>query len=1063
LCNGQENQPSLFWLLNGTDETDCEGAWCLLSSLTLCDGYWDCVDGRDELNCTSEPPRSHIKVVTALRNLSGCGIREHFCLLVSNLSGYAIRSCLDISRAGDGRIDCWGATDERCSFCNHTIRIHDDKRYRCAGNNNTCVDVRKVCNGHADCPLGDDEKLCKWLPTIVDRNKFYCRNGASISRRLQCDGQINCENGEDEWFCDLIIFRFMSQTGGSFIHEAIPVYPTNLSNIVTSTVHHREIRRSIPSLVVSSWHCNRGMPIKDLRQYRCLCPSGYTGERCETQRDRVSLFMQVISPASFQREIAIKLIVYLINITTLEILVDEEILHLPYIHSSYKHLASLSSVHANNSFVRIDAYEISTQRVVAFRTSWKFNLHFPFLPVRRLAVRLNWLDDENSASRIRFNCHSCLHGECLSYHNSDDVFCRCYNGWTGKACNRSFMCASGAQTVSSDRCICPMDRHGIRCFALNSVRCQCQNGATCIPLDARVEQTACLCPDQFFGRHCELMHANLTIKMSDAYQPEMVPIVLVQFVTVSERETIHFENIFLFEHVSTRRTLVVYHVDHEELPHMVLCKVFYSSSIDHYAYYLVLYMPQSADERKLYSKHVQTQLEPKQKCSHVREMEIFKSPMNIFIYPHIKRIKFYLRACTNKTTRCFHDEVYLCFCPDKEPRIPSCVTYDHTRETCKEPNYCLNDGLCIENRRKGMVEFSCLCSECYYYGSLCQFSIGQKGLSLDALIGIEMRTGKSLSKQSMLIKISTVVLTSMVAIGFFENILCTITFARKKSRETGCGWYLLVMSIFNQLTLIVLGFRFAYLLVTQMVIWRNGTQSLILCQTLEFALAIAPNLSNWLSACVSVERTYATARGALFSKATSVRTAKRLCIVLLLLFTAMAIHEPMTRHLIEDPRLGRYTWCVTKFNSAKMRIFATGVSIFHLLGPFLLNLVSTTILIFTISRQKLTVRKGVIRETFVVVLREQIAKYKHLFISPVLLLLFTLPRLVISLGSLCISTSWRNYVFLTGYFISFVPFMTTLFIFILPAPVFRNELRLCLLKLRYFFVSKSSRSMIYKP
>ncbi|CAF1254239.1 unnamed protein product [Adineta steineri] len=577
LCDGKESKSSLSWLLNGTDETDCEDAWCLLSPLTQCDGYWNCVDGRDELNCSLSSVSVGVKAALLVHNLSGCTMLEHFCLPVSSSSGNTLRPCLAVSRRGDGHIDCWGATDERCSFCNYTT-ISLEQHYRCAGDSNICIGWKKICNGHNDCPVGDDEKVCDWLPILVNESYFYCRNGTIIDRHdRQCNGRIDCENGEDEWFCDMRIPRSHDARLINFNEENYPVYPINLSNGIISHVHNIQIHRSVTSLVTSGWYCNRGFPIKNRGQRRCLCPPSYTGARCEIQRDRVSLFLQVISSASLQP------------------------------------------------------------------------------------------------------------------------------------------------------------------------------------------------------------------------------------------------------------------------------------------------------------------------------------------YQHIKRIKFYLRACTSNLTRCFHDEVYLCFCPDENKRIPSCITYDHTRETCKEPSYCLNGGLCIENRRKGIVEFSCLCPACHYYGSLCQFSIGQQGISLDALVGVEIRTGRLLSEQSILIKLSMIILTSMIVIGFVGNTLATVTFARKKSRKAGCGWYLLVTSMSNQCTLVVFALRYIYLLVTQTVVWNNRTQSLILCQCLELGLAVLPNLSNWLSACVSVERTFTIARGALFNTSASVRTAKRLCIILPLIFTVMAIHEPMTRHLIEDPRLGRYT------------------------------------------------------------------------------------------------------------------------------------------------------------
>ena len=316
-----------------------------------------------------------------------------------------------------------------------------------------------------------------------------------------------------------------------------------------------------------------------------------------------------------------------------------------------------------------------------------------------------------------------------------------------------------------------------------------------------------------------------------------------------------------------------------------------------------------------------------------------------------------------------------------------------------------------------------------------------------------MHTGQSLSEQSLLIKLCLAILTMMIAFGLIGNILCIITLARKKSRETGCGYYLLNISLYNQLALIILGLRFVYLLNTQMVVWTDRSKSLILCQCLEYGLIVLPNLSNWLSACVSIERTYAVVRGAFFNKQTSIRVAKYLCVLLLIILAGITVHEPFDRQIIEDPRLGRYTWCITKFNSERWQKLASVLSIIYLLGPFLINFLSTSILLVAITRQRSTVQKNKSTQSFLAALRKQMAYYKHLIISPMILLILNFPRLVISLGSLCVDTSWRNYVFLAGYLISFVPFMTTFFIFIIPAPVYQDEFKQCLSLIRRRFLS----------
>ena len=982
---------------------------------------------------------------------------EHFCVHFSNRSQNLTRPCLPATYAGDGQIDCYGATDERLSVCYYAnVEYESLKNYRCVGEDNKCARVIRLCQDLLSCPLGDLETICPSLPKKPNPTLFYCHNGTSFSEvRVRCNGKLDCTSGEDEWFCELTI-PAPALTGFRTIN--IPAYPPGLQNTSAQVAVHRQALIFDTLDKKSSWYCNRGIPIMDGGQQRCLCPSSYYGERCEYQRERISLILQIVSSSSLlQRDTAIKCVVYLIDIDTLNILVEEEILHFPRVHASYKHIFSLASIRAQNSFVRIDVYEVYTERVIGYRASWKFRLPFSFLPVRRLVHQIDLSSDENFFYESRLNCHSCFHGRCLSYQNSDDVFCHCENGWTGTNCNQSLLCASGSLSLNSYRCLCPMSRDGDRCFIPYKPVCQCRNGATCIPLKARTDQSACLCLNNYFGQYCERQHASLTVTVLDKNLPKILPLVLFHFLYLSADAVAETENMFLFEHLSTHRSLVIYHTNYERLPTMVLGKVYYSASIDDFTYYIVLYIPASRYLAETAPRHGLTHLETSQKCLHVREMEIFKKPVNIFVYPYIKRIKFYLRGCFDNITRCFHDEVYLCFCSVQRDQTGSCFIHNHTREICQKSSYCLNGGLCIENRRNGIVEFACICPSCHYYGTLCQFSLGKQGLSLDALVGLEMRTGKSFSEQSLLIKLSLAILVVMIVFGLVGNALCIITLARKKSRETGCGYYLLNMSLYNQLTLIVFGLRLIYLLNTQMVVWTNRKTSLTLCQCLEYGLIVLPNLSNWLSACVSIERTYSVARGALFDKQSSIRTAKYLCLVFLIVLAGITVPEPFSRQLIEDPRLGRYTWCVTKFHSESWQKLSSILSIIHLIGPFLINFLSTGALIVILARRRSTVRKGKTIESFSTALRKQMVYYKHLIISPMVLLTLNFPRLVISLGSLCVDTSWRNYVFLAGYLNSFVPFTATFLIFIVPGPVYRDEFKAFLSRIRLcFFNNRSS-------
>jgi hypothetical protein len=101
--------------INGTketDETNCE-EWLCNNQYTRCDDIWNCLNGEDEMDC----PQNFCK-----------NVKAHPCI-VWNISQSV---CLPISRAGDGIIDCVGATDER--YLCRDIDFNGAAGYRCWNN-----------------------------------------------------------------------------------------------------------------------------------------------------------------------------------------------------------------------------------------------------------------------------------------------------------------------------------------------------------------------------------------------------------------------------------------------------------------------------------------------------------------------------------------------------------------------------------------------------------------------------------------------------------------------------------------------------------------------------------------------------------------------------------------------------------------------------------------------------------------------------------------------------------------------------------------------------------------
>ncbi|CAF0775908.1 unnamed protein product, partial [Didymodactylos carnosus] len=83
-CNGFTHE--YYFLKNETDKTDCNEL--CLTDYTLCDGVWNCLDGRDELDCPNRIVESSIK-----SDIAGCEINEHYCFKL-NLKGILDLTCV---------------------------------------------------------------------------------------------------------------------------------------------------------------------------------------------------------------------------------------------------------------------------------------------------------------------------------------------------------------------------------------------------------------------------------------------------------------------------------------------------------------------------------------------------------------------------------------------------------------------------------------------------------------------------------------------------------------------------------------------------------------------------------------------------------------------------------------------------------------------------------------------------------------------------------------------------------------------------------------------------------
>jgi hypothetical protein len=269
--------------------------------------------------------------------------------------------------------------------------------------------------------------------------------------------------------------------------------------------------------------------------------------------------------------------------------------------------------------------------------------------------------------------------------------------------------------------------------------------------------------------------------------------------------------------------------------------------------------------------------------------------------------------------------------------------------------------------------------------------------------------------------------------GSINSALAFLTFQSREARQVGCGMYLLASSVTSFLTIFMLTIKFWFLVLTQTNASIDHTVLHIGCIVIEPALKLFLYLDGWLNACVAIERAIAVARGVSFDTKKSKRVARWIILFLPLIVASSIIHESLYRQLFDDHEM-HMVWCVTRYSSA-IEYYNMFILLFHFFSPTLVNLFSTLFIIFGSIRRRSRIHT---EHTFMEQLRRQIRDHKQILISPISLILLTLPRLIISLISGCIDVSRHSWFYLSGYFISFIPSVAVFIVFVIPSGSYKR-------------------------
>ncbi|XP_034467616.1 suppressor of tumorigenicity 14 protein homolog [Hippoglossus hippoglossus] len=147
------------------DQLTCNSGICIGKELK-CDGWNDCGDMSDEVNCR-------------------CGKDQFSC--DNTLCKPNLWVCDSVNDCGD-----W--SDEKSCSC-------EESEFRCG--NGECMPNDVMCDSKKDCTDGSDEASCKSSPGICSDFSFKCKNSECVNKvNAECDRVKDCSDNSDEDHCD---------------------------------------------------------------------------------------------------------------------------------------------------------------------------------------------------------------------------------------------------------------------------------------------------------------------------------------------------------------------------------------------------------------------------------------------------------------------------------------------------------------------------------------------------------------------------------------------------------------------------------------------------------------------------------------------------------------------------------------------------------------------------------------------------------------------------------------------------------------------------------------------
>jgi hypothetical protein len=175
------------------------------------------------------------------------------------------------------------------------------------------------------------------------------------------------------------------------------------------------------------------------------------------------------------------------------------------------------------------------------------------------------------------------------------------------------------------------------------------------------------------------------------------------------------------------------------------------------------------------------------------------------------------------------------------------------------------------------------------------------------------------------------------------------------------------------------------------------------------------------------------------------RLALTLSIIAILIVSGMHVHEALYYITIVDPSytFTNVTLCVTSYNKSLISTYNQVNVLIHYFVPFLIQVISITILIVQITLARARTRGGSNQQTFMYLFKIQLKTQKEQYVTPMIIIFSSLPQAILSFSYACteLKQSWQRYTLLTTYLLSYLPQMLGFILYVLSSTTFSQEFR----------------------